>query len=166
MCGRALRCKGKTGEASRVVQSCVRPVSAVLMTAGLDEVRGSGGDRLCCRDRVCGAAGHQRQGDPRGLVGQCDGDHLRSLALEQRAAQTSPGLFYEPFLMIDADLDTGLFCVEGPMTDARPWRRAVQRAKEKQSRHISSGPTAPNRDALARDFQRTTSPPASCPAAS
>ena len=41
MCGRALRCKGKIGEASRLVQSCVRPVSAVLMTAGLDEVRGS-----------------------------------------------------------------------------------------------------------------------------
>jgi hypothetical protein len=41
MCGRALRCKGKIDEASRPVQSCVRPVSAVLMTAGLDEVRGS-----------------------------------------------------------------------------------------------------------------------------
>jgi len=41
MCGRALWCKGKIGEASRPVQPCVRPVSAVLMTAGLDEVRGS-----------------------------------------------------------------------------------------------------------------------------
>ena len=41
MCGRALRCKGKFGGASRLVQSCVRPVRAVLMTAGLDEVRGS-----------------------------------------------------------------------------------------------------------------------------
>jgi hypothetical protein len=37
MCGRTLRCKGKIGEASRCVQSCVRPVSAVLMTAALDE---------------------------------------------------------------------------------------------------------------------------------
>jgi hypothetical protein len=122
MCGRALRCKGKIGEASRLAQCCVRPVGAVLMTAGLDEVRGSdpnqffalecaltpwvvpipgstglssplstlarlvnlcSGDRLCRRDRVCGAADHQRPGDPRGLVGQCDGDHLRSLALEQ-----------------------------------------------------------------------------------
>ena len=107
------------------LRSPVRPVGAVLMTAGLDEVRGSdpnqffalecaltplgcpnprfdrfvitsqhpctlarlvnlcSGHRLCRRDRVCGAADHQRPGDPRGLVGQCDGDHLRSLALEQ-----------------------------------------------------------------------------------
>ena len=38
MCGRALRCKGKLVEHARLVQSCVRPVIAVLMTAGLDEV--------------------------------------------------------------------------------------------------------------------------------
>jgi len=31
-------------------------------------------------------------------------------------------------------LDAGLFCVEGPMTDDRPWRRAALRAKEKQAR--------------------------------
>jgi len=35
------------GEASRPVQSCVRPVSAVLMTAGLDEVRGSDPNQFC-----------------------------------------------------------------------------------------------------------------------
>ena len=61
----------------------------------------------------------------------------------------------EPFFLIVADLDAGLFCVEGPMTDDQPWRRAVQHAKEKQSRHISSGPTGPDRDALAREFQQT-----------
>ncbi len=42
----------------------------------------SGGDRLCRGDRVCGAMCHQRPGDPRGLVRQCDGDHLRPLAFE------------------------------------------------------------------------------------
>jgi hypothetical protein len=61
----------------------------------------------------------------------------------------------EPFFLIVADLDAGLFCVEGPMTDDRPWRRAAQRAKEKRSRHIHSGPTGPDRDALAREFQHT-----------
>jgi hypothetical protein len=61
----------------------------------------------------------------------------------------------EPFFLIVADLDTGLFCVEGPMTDDRPWRRATQRAKEKRSRNIRSGPAGPDRDALAREFQQT-----------
>jgi hypothetical protein len=38
----------------------------------------------------------------------------------------------EPFFPIVADLDAALFCVEGPMTDDQLWRRAGQRAKEKQ----------------------------------
>ena len=39
---------------------------------------------LLCRRRGVGrAACQQRPGDPRAFVGQCDGDHLRPLALEQ-----------------------------------------------------------------------------------
>ena len=60
----------------------------------------------------------------------------------------------EPFFLIVADLDTGRFCVEGPMTDDRPWQRAAQRAKETQSRHIHCGPASPDRNALAREFQQ------------
>jgi hypothetical protein len=37
----------------------------------------------------------------------------------------------EPFFLIVADLDAGLFCVEGPMTDDRPWRRAAQRERQR-----------------------------------
>jgi hypothetical protein len=53
----------------------------------------------------------------------------------------------EPFFLIVANLGAGLFCVEGPMTDDRPWRRAAQRAKEKRSRDIRSGLTGQDRDA-------------------
>jgi hypothetical protein len=56
---------------------------------------------------------------------------------------------------IVADLDAGLFCVEGPMTDDRPWRRAAQQAKEKKNRHIRCGPSGPDRETLAREFQQT-----------
>ena len=34
----------------------------------------------------------------------------------------------QPFFLIVADLDTGLFCVEGPMTDDGPWNLAAGRA--------------------------------------
>jgi hypothetical protein len=61
----------------------------------------------------------------------------------------------EPFFLIVADLDASRFCVEGPMTDDRPWRRAAQRAQEKRSRHISCGPSSPDRETLAREFQQT-----------
>jgi len=45
----------------------------------------------------------------------------------------------EPFFLIVADLDAGLFCVGGPMNDDRQRRRAAQRAKEKRNRHIQTG---------------------------
>lgn len=61
----------------------------------------------------------------------------------------------EPFFLIVADLDARLFSVEGPMTDDHPWRRAAQRATEKRSRHINCGPSGPDREALAREFQQT-----------
>jgi hypothetical protein len=41
------------------------------------------------------------------------------------------------------------------MTDDGPWRRAAQRATEKRSRHIRCGPSSPDREALAREFQQT-----------
>jgi hypothetical protein len=61
----------------------------------------------------------------------------------------------DAFFLIVADLHSGLFCVEGPMTDARPWHLAAGRARQQHARHIRCGPIGPNREALAREFQRT-----------
>ena len=62
----------------------------------------------------------------------------------------------DAFFLIVADLHAGLFCVEGPMTDARPWHHAASRARQHpNARHIQCGPTGPDREALAREFQRT-----------
>ena len=58
-----------------------------------------------------------------------------------------------PFFLILADHDR-FFCVEGPMTDDRPWNEAARHARDNQQRHIVCGPTGPDRDALAADFQR------------
>ena len=60
-----------------------------------------------------------------------------------------------PFYLIVADHDTGLFCIEGPMTDDAPWNRAAGRARE-IGRSVSCGPSGPDRAALAEDFQRTS----------
>ena len=35
----------------------------------------------------------------------------------------------EPFFLIVADYDQGFFCVEGPMTDDRPWKDAALNAR-------------------------------------
>ena len=61
----------------------------------------------------------------------------------------------QPFFLIVADFDTSRFCVEGPMTDDQAWQRAAQRAKEKRSRRISCGPSSPDPETLAREFQQT-----------
>jgi hypothetical protein len=58
-----------------------------------------------------------------------------------------------PFFLIVADHDREFFCVEGPMTDDRPWRDAAMSARNNQ-RRIECGPADPDRDALAVDFQR------------
>jgi hypothetical protein len=58
-----------------------------------------------------------------------------------------------PFFLIVADHDQGFFCVEGPMTDDRPWRDAAMNARNNQ-RRIECGPPASDRDALAADYQR------------
>ena len=59
-----------------------------------------------------------------------------------------------PFFLIVADHDQGFFCVEGPMTDDRPWRDAAKNARNNQ-RRIECGPAAPDRDALAADYHHT-----------
>ena len=57
------------------------------------------------------------------------------------------------FFLIVADHDQGFFCVEGPMTDDRPRRDAAKNARNNE-RRIECGPAAPDRDALAADYQR------------
>ena len=61
----------------------------------------------------------------------------------------------DAFFLIVADLDAGLFCVEGPMSDDAPWYVAADRARQLHARHVECGPTGPDRDALASEFQRT-----------
>jgi hypothetical protein len=58
-----------------------------------------------------------------------------------------------PFFLIVADYDQGFFCVEGPMTDDRPWQNSARRARDNQ-RRIDCGPAGSDRDALAADYQR------------
>ena len=51
----------------------------------------------------------------------------------------------EPFFLIVADFDAGLFSVEGPMTDDGPWNLAAGRAREKH-RRVMCGPSGTDRD--------------------
>ena len=62
---------------------------------------------------------------------------------------TSPA----PFFLILVDHDRRFFCVEGPMTDDRPWKDAAMHARNNH-RRIECGPTAPDRAALAAEYQR------------
>jgi hypothetical protein len=59
----------------------------------------------------------------------------------------------EPFFLIIADYDRGLFSVEGPMTDDGPWDLAAGRARE-HKRHVQCGPTGHDPQALAADYQQ------------
>ena len=46
----------------------------------------------------------------------------------------------EPFFLIVADHDRGVFCVEGPMTDDRPWEAAARFARSNAAPHrVRSG---------------------------
>ena len=58
-----------------------------------------------------------------------------------------------PFFLIIADHDQGFFCVEGPMTNDRPWKDAAMNARNNE-RRIECGPAGPDRNALALEFQR------------
>jgi hypothetical protein len=55
------------------------------------------------------------------------------------------------FFLIIVDEDQGFFCVEGPMTDDRPWKDSALNARN-QGRKVTCGPTGPDRDALAAEY--------------
>jgi hypothetical protein len=60
----------------------------------------------------------------------------------------------QPFFLIVFDEDRGVFSVEGPMIDDRPWQSAARRARDQQ-RRIACGPSGADRDALAAEFRRS-----------
>jgi hypothetical protein len=70
-----------------------------------------------------------------------------------------------PFFLIVTDLDRGVFSVEGPMTDDRPWHAAVRFARSHHGRRITCGPTGTDRDLLATEYRQahrlTGDPPGS-----
>ena len=57
------------------------------------------------------------------------------------------------FFLIVADRDRRVFTVEGPMSDDGPWNRAAGAARE-TGRRIMCGPTGPDRQALAAEYQQ------------
>ena len=59
----------------------------------------------------------------------------------------------QPFYLIVADYDRGVFAVEGPITDDRPWL-AGERAARQHQRDIACGPAGPDRDKLAAEFRQ------------
>jgi hypothetical protein len=68
----------------------------------------------------------------------------------------------EPFYLIVADHDRGLFSVVGPMTDDRPWESAARYARDHE-RHITCGPAGPDRDALAAEYRQAHKLPGVAP---
>jgi hypothetical protein len=58
-----------------------------------------------------------------------------------------------PFYLIVADHTRGVFAVEGPTTDDRPWQAAARDARNNHH-HVVCGPTGPDRDALAAEYRR------------
>jgi hypothetical protein len=59
----------------------------------------------------------------------------------------------QPFYLIVTDHDRGVFAVEGPMTNDRPWNEAAAHARNQQHR-IVCGPAGADRDALAAEYHR------------
>ena len=57
-----------------------------------------------------------------------------------------------PFFLVVTDLDRGVFSVEGPMTDDRPWQAAARFARSHHERRITCGPTGTDRDLLATEY--------------
>jgi hypothetical protein len=69
-----------------------------------------------------------------------------------------------PFYLIVTEQDRGVFSVEGPMTDDRPWGAAAQYARNHQ--HRITGRTAPTETRWRPRIEASThSLPASRPAA-
>ena len=60
----------------------------------------------------------------------------------------------QPYYLIVTDHDRGVFAVEGPMTDDRPWKEAAAYARNQQ-RRIVCGLSGVNRDELAAEYART-----------
>ena len=58
----------------------------------------------------------------------------------------------QPFFLIVTDHDRGVFAVEGPMTDDRPWNEAASYARNHQHRVVCGGV---DRDELAAEYRRT-----------
>ena len=58
-----------------------------------------------------------------------------------------------PFYLVVTDQDRGVFTVEGPMTDDRPWHNAAAHARG-QERRVVCGPTGAQRDELAAEYRR------------
>jgi hypothetical protein len=58
----------------------------------------------------------------------------------------------KPFFLIVADHDQGFVCVEGPMTEDRPWNTPARHARDQSGRRIVWGPVGPDRNALALEF--------------
>jgi hypothetical protein len=65
-------------------------------------------------------------------------------------APREPG---QPFYLIITDHNRGVFAVEGPMTDDRPWQSAAREARNHQ-RRIVCGPTGTDRDELTAEYRR------------
>lgn len=63
-----------------------------------------------------------------------------------------PAMPGETSYLIVTDHDRGVFAVEGPMTDDRPWQAAAREARNHEHR-ITCGPTGPDRDALAAAYR-------------
>ena len=59
-----------------------------------------------------------------------------------------------PFFLIVIDEDRGIFCIEGPMADDRPWQSAARKARDQQ-RRVVCGPTGVDRESLAAEFRGT-----------
>jgi hypothetical protein len=57
-----------------------------------------------------------------------------------------------PFFLIIADHDREFFCIEGPMTDDRPWQDGARDARN-NGRKIVCGLAGPDRDALAAEYR-------------
>jgi hypothetical protein len=58
----------------------------------------------------------------------------------------------QPFYLVVTDQDRGVFAVEGPMTDDRPWKEAASQAQN-HHRRVVCGASGADRDALAAEYR-------------
>ena len=59
----------------------------------------------------------------------------------------------QSFYLILADLDRGVFSVEGPMTDDQAWFATAREARN-HHRHVECGPAGVDRDELAAEYRQ------------